>query len=91
MKCLRSGYCCIHYDVMIVDDPELGIVENNVIHKSTGEKCKHLGGDGPGQYFCKIHDYPWYKDTPCYNHSQIEHQNLNCRIGEYSLRKLSND
>jgi len=87
MICLRSGYCCINYDVMIVDDPKLGIVENNIIHKPHGEKCKHLGGEKFGEYFCKVHNEPWYCKTPCYDYSQIENGNMNCRIGEYILKE----
>lgn len=85
MICLRCGYCCKNYDVIIVDKPELGIVENNLIHKPSGMPCKHLLGDKPGEYSCAIHDFSWYKETPCYSHGQIEQKNSNCRIGEYAL------
>ncbi len=86
MKCLRSGYCCINYDVVIVTDPKLGIVEGNAAHKPAGEPCPHLIGSKPGKYSCAIHAYPWYKQTPCYEFTQIE-QTINspCRMGEYVL------
>lgn len=90
MKCLRCGYCCIMYDVMIIDNPELGIVEGNIIHKSTGQYCKHLVGTKIGEYACAIHDHPEYKNTPCYDYGQIEESvNTLCRMGVYQLKTKS--
>jgi hypothetical protein len=91
MKCLRSGHCCIHYDVIIVDNPELGIVEDNLIHKPCGIKCQHLVGAIPGEYSCAIHDQPYYKYTPCFDYGQIE-QNVtdNCRVGAYVKQNQRN-
>lgn len=83
MKCLRCGYCCIHLEVIIVDDPKLGPVENNLISKHTGERCKHLRGDKPGEHSCVIHNEPWYDETPCAQFTQIEKKNTNCRLGEH--------
>lgn len=88
MICLRSGHCCIHYDVIIVDNPDLGIVEDNLKHKPTGVKCQHLIGDNPGEHSCAIHDKEWYNETPCFNHGQQEHGNTNCRMGEYVINQL---
>jgi len=88
MKCLRSGHCCIHYDVVIVDDPEKGLDDNNLIHKESGSPCKHLVGDNPGQYSCGIHSYDWYDKTPCFQYTQIEATiDSPCRLGEYFLDK----
>lgn len=88
MKCLRSGYCCIHYDVVIIDDPEKGLAEDNLIHKPSGIVCQHLKGDNQGSYSCSLHDYPWYKETPCFSHGQIEESpENNCRLGEYILKQ----
>lgn len=91
MICLRSGYCCINYDVMIVDDPVKGLVENNVVHKKTGDRCKHLMGNKPGSHSCAVHDEPWYKDTPCAAFTQIECGNQQCRLGEHIIRLNEND
>lgn len=88
MICLRCGHCCINYDVMIMDNPDKGHVPSNIIHKPTGEKCKHLLGDKPGNYSCAIHDHPNYKDTPCDQFAQMEHSNTNCRMGEYVLNQI---
>lgn len=86
MKCLHSGYCCIHYDVMIVDNPSLGIIQDNVIHKASGVRCKHLIGETPKHYNCAIHEESWYKETPCYAFTQIETSpDTPCRIGEYTI------
>lgn len=82
MTCVRSGYCCIMYDVIIVDNPKKGIRKNNLIHKPTGIRCQHLKGKS-GEMICQIHEYPWYKRTPCFQYDQIgEHGSL-CRMGEF--------
>lgn len=87
MKCCRSGHCCFEYEVIIVDDPALGIVEGNLISKHTGDRCQHVRGDAPGEYSCVIHDEPWYDETPCYAYSQIEQSpDSLCRVGEYILK-----
>lgn len=89
MICLRCGHCCKNYLVGIVDDPDKGIAEDNIIgHIGDGTPCKHLLGDKPGEYSCAIHDKPYYCETPCFSHSQVEKENSNCRMGEYILNKL---
>ena len=85
MKCLRCGHCCINYDVIIIDDPEKGVTEDNLIHKKSGDRCQHLRGDKPGEYSCAVHHYPWYKETPCFEFTQVEREDSNCRMGEYVL------
>lgn len=87
LKCLRCGYCCIQLTVIIVNDPDLGIIDENLIAIGTNgpERCPHLIGDGPGKYECAIHEYEFYKDTPCYRHKQIEHSDSDCRMGKYIL------
>lgn len=86
MRCLRCGYCCIKYMVVIVDDPDKGMVEGNLIAKETDEWCKHLVGNKPGEYSCAVHNEPWYKQTPCYQYGQIELSVEDpCRTGKYML------
>ena len=86
MKCLRSGYCCFNYDIVIVDNPDLGPIENNLKYKPGGVKCQHLLGNKPGKYSCAVHDMPWYSETPCGQFGQIEHNAKDlCRMGEYIL------
>jgi hypothetical protein len=73
---------------MIVDDPEKGLVENNVIcHEGKGVPCKHLRGDKPGEYSCTVHDKPWYKGSPCDEFTQIE-SSLNgvCCMGQFIMK-----
>jgi len=91
MVCLKCGYCCIKLSVVIVDKPELGITENNLIGHNTkiGEyqRCPHLEGIKSGEYKCKIHDYEWYKETPCFSHTQIEiDESVLCRMGVYVMK-----
>lgn len=88
MICQRSGYCCIHMMVMIVDDPDLGPTEGNIIHKPTGEKCKHLQGDIAGKYSCAIHDKDWFVDSPCGQFTQVETHNTLCRLGVAYLEMM---
>jgi len=84
--CLRCGYCCKYLSVVVVVDPERGLIEDNLLfHKGNGKRCKHLEGNKPGKYRCKVHDCPWYVDSPCSRHGQLEKGNSNCRIGEAIL------
>lgn len=90
MICLRCGYCCKNYMVVIVDDPEkedslLFQEENLIALEGNGTPCKHLRDDKPGSYWCDIHHYPWFKDTPCGQYDQIGKENAPCRIGKYKL------
>jgi len=96
MKCLHCGWCCFMYDVIIIAPTyatekfkmsDINSENENLIalHKPTGKACPHVE-ERDELYFCKIHSMPWYKETPCYSHSQIEsNSNDNCRMGEYIL------
>src|SRR4030042_3198251 len=86
MICLRCGYCCKFYMVSIIDDPDKGISENNLLCYMGDSKCKHLRGDKIGEYACAIHDKEWYNETPCFQYGQIE-ENSNdfCRTGTYII------
>lgn len=99
MICCRCGYCCRYYAVVIVDDPEKpfnpdnehDVETNTCFHIGDGKPCKHLRGDKPGEYSCAVHDKPWYKQTPCWRHGQIEKSSdCNCRLGEYFLKEIQN-
>ena len=88
MKCLRCGWCCKNLAVVIVDDPAKGPVEGNlIVHEGLGVPCKHLRGDKPGEYSCALHDEPWYEETPCFQHTQVEVGDQPCRTGTYMLRR----
>ena len=91
MICLKCGYCCINHMVVIVDDPEKGIVEDNLVARKGGEPCQHLQGNKPGKYSCAVHNKEWYKETPCFEYTQIEQGNTNCRMGEYILKGIKNE
>lgn len=88
MKCLRCGWCCHRYMVAIVDDPDKGITEDNLIpHKGDGTPCPHLRPNPDSKtYTCTIHDRPWYSHTPCASHGQIEHHSdAPCRMGKWLM------
>jgi len=86
MICLRCGYCCHKHAVIIIDDPEKDVIEDNVIAHMGNGPCKHLEGNKPGEYSCRVHDRSWYKKTPCYRHGQIESSPTDeCRMGRYIL------
>ena len=84
MRCLRCGSCCVRPTVLIVDDPALGVSGSNLTVSHANERCKHLRG-GKAPYTCAIHDEPWYPETPCASHGQIECGNTYCRAGNYFL------
>ena len=91
MICLRCGYCCVALDVIIVKPefakPDLSIddlTDDMVMHKPRGQQCHHLSFTDEGKASCAIHEYPWYKHTPCYAHTQVERSpDTKCRMGLY--------
>lgn len=88
MICLRCGHCCFNYEVIIIDDPDIGLDPNNIKEKHTGDRCQHITGDVCGEYSCSIHDKLWYDQTPCWQHGQIEKSaDTHCRMGVYFLKK----
>jgi len=92
MICLRCGYCCKNCMVIVVDDPDKGIVKGNLIPCNFSKKtsCKHLTGTIPGEFSCAVHHYSWYKDTPCFAYGQIESSPTeNCRMGKYILENIN--
>lgn len=87
MKCVRCGYCCYQYDVIIIKPefcvPEFKMSEVKefmVMHKKSGEKCPHLYFDGDIAV-CKLHNFKWYKQTPCYTHNTEINNHLDCLLG----------
>jgi hypothetical protein len=93
--CNHCGLCCIDYEVVIIS-PEWAkkeiIIDHNLpeeafIHKKSGNPCPHLYWEDE-ESRCKIHNMPWYKDTPCYQFGQIESSpDCICRLGEYIWSK----
>ena len=79
MKCVRCGYCCVAYDVILPDGS----------YKENGRQCKYLTWDGD-KACCSIHGqttecggyrHRW-SETPCGQHGQIERKKTDlCRIG----------
>jgi len=86
MICLKCGYCCLTYLIPIVKDPNKEISDNNILVLDGSVRCPHLQGTKSGEYFCKIHHYEWFKDTPCGQHTQIERENSKCRIGYHKMK-----
>lgn len=79
------------YDVIIIKpeaikDGKTRIIPANMIHKPCGQDCPHLVWEEDGTSSCMIHHLKWYKRTPCFTHSQIEHGNTPCRMGVYVLK-----
>ena len=78
MQCLRCGYCCIYYSVIILDAD----ADEGVSYKDCGTPCKHLS-IAEGIATCHLHDEPRYEETPCAEFTQIEsHTDSPCRIGK---------
>lgn len=84
--CLRCGHCCMNLAVIIVNDPKLGIREDNLIPVGINgpERCRHLQGDAPGEYSCAIHGYEWYEETPCAAHNS--EWSGECRMGAHIIK-----
>lgn len=89
MKCLRCGYCCYFYEVIIVSKEAIrpdGSIdfedESSYQSKHTGEQCPHLLWDNDTAV-CSIHRYEWFCDTPCGQHTQIESTSTPCRLGKH--------
>lgn len=61
MECIKCGYCCTCYDVIVPVDPDEGIVEGNLTHKPAGLRCHFNKAGGE----CSVHDRPWYKNLSC--------------------------
>ena len=99
MKCLRCGYCCVSYDVIVPlkaapENPNEwdNGMEEYAKHKPTGEACWNLIYDiETREASCLIHDEDFFADSPCDQFGQIERKKTDvCRMGEYILnRKLS--
>jgi hypothetical protein len=75
----------LEYAVVVVDDPEKGLVDGNVIVRNGTERCKHFIGNEPGKYACAIHDHPIYQQTPCFQFDQVGSPDSSCRIGVYNM------
>jgi hypothetical protein len=87
VDCLRCGYCCTSLLAVIVKDPDLGPVPENLMTiglSGEKERCPHLRGDAPGEYSCSVHDREWYPDTPCAEY-QSHWPGRPCRMGEFLL------
>lgn len=87
MKCLQSGWCCIHLSVIIIDDdvePAKGM-PFGMSHKTSGVPCKHLEIK-EGVASCGIHDDPRYIDSPCDQYTQVGVEGAPCRMGD-AIRK----
>jgi len=85
MICVRCGYCCINYDVVIVKPEYIETTDlrnqEHLMIKEGGKDCPHLTWID-GQAVCEVHDKGWYKKTPCYSHGQIEQsKDCECRFG----------
>lgn len=88
MKCLRCGWCCTNYWVVILSDGRRPAKPGNLeVHPGHGP-CKHLRGKTPGKHRCSIHGSRYYKGTPCDRHGQIEASpKCVCRMGRYMLKQ----
>ena len=93
MKCLRCGRCCFYMAVVIAPEavkPDLDVYalkEEDCICLDGSTKCPHLSWIND-EAVCVIHDYAWFKDTPCGSFTQeIESCSCSvCRVGEYMIK-----
>lgn len=81
MICLRCGYCCMRYSVVLPDGD---------YYDGLGNGCKFLTWDGD-QAVCTIHGHSFihgdityrWEETPCGQFTQIDKNPTDvCRIGK---------
>ena len=63
--CLRCGHCCKNNELFIIDKPNIGLRDDNIILKKEGERCKHLLGSKPGNYICMLYNETYFDNMPC--------------------------
>lgn len=83
MICLHCGHCCLTSLVVVIKDPDKPIQEDNLLGLDGTTRCPHLKGEKPGEYLCAIHEHPAFKETPCWQFTQIERGNQPCRLGKH--------
>jgi hypothetical protein len=97
MQCLRCGYCCVAYDVIVMIEvlTPKGRKTLKACHKPSSIRCPRLEGpDERGQFSCKVHDRKEYKSSPCYAYGNPEidpdyagSEDSPCRIGAHLSAK----
>lgn len=94
MKCIRCGFCCVQFDVIIVKpehvndfDPDDFDQDHKLMHKKGGEICPHLKIDKENKITtCTVHNKLWYPGTPCDTHYVFGDPEKPCRVGEYCFQ-----
>ena len=76
MKCMRSGYCCVESEAVILDYEGCALRM-----KRTGMRCPHLSQDKNHVHSCAIHSKWWYPSTPCASSNTIFGETKNCNMG----------
>lgn len=85
--CVRCGYCCIRYDVIV----PLPSTKKNIVvgaYKPSGERCWNLIYEND-KATCKIHDTKLYKGCPCFDYVN-DHREEECRIGVFMITDEKN-
>ena len=99
-KCFHCGYCCIAYDVIIINPEYKDIMSYGIlinlecndtnnkyfIHKKCDERCIYLNDNN----LCEIHDKDYFILTPCYRHNLNKRYLTNCPIGEHLINDPDN-
>jgi len=92
MICLRCGYCCFYFVVIVKpesvkEDLEVdNLCEEDLIGLDSSTKCPHLSWDKiTDNAVCAIHHHNWFEDTPCGRHNQEVETSKSefCRIGKH--------
>lgn len=90
MLCIKCAHCCYWFNNAIVKpqyidiiQTEADITEEKITIKYEKTFCPYLIKE-KGQFSCTVHNYPWFKFTPCFKFIQIEEDDqTNCRIGDW--------
>ena len=96
MICLRCGFCCVRYAVIIVApgkfDPDMTVAEIEAkygpeafVAKDSDTPCPHLRAEQE-KASCAVRECKFYDETPCFQFCQIESTLASeCRIGRAVL------
>ena|SRR4030042_6925159 len=76
--CLRCGHCCKNNEFFIIDKPNIGLKDENMILKKKGDRCKHLLGSKPGSYSCMLYNEAYFNNMPCIDSEKGFNSDFDC-------------
>jgi len=99
MICIHCGQCCYDFPVTIIKPEFVNLKVESTIdfsdeafyNKPANTPCPHLRWNYDFSH-CSVHDKPWYKETPCFEFTQIEESSSRlCRLGMFVIKMRRKD